>query len=144
MAIIFAPHTLLILSALLWPTFAASPTEEANTHLAVPAAAVPPLPPSNDPFYTAPIGYENTALGAVLRVRTAPGLAEGIANCSTAYNNLYRTTDSNYKPAWAVTTLLVPQSMSANVIVGSTTVSPGSVVLSYQVSCKYPCSACVS
>ena len=119
-------------------------TREANTNLVVSAANVPPLPPSRDPFYTAPIGYERAAPGAVLRVRTALGLAEGIANCSSAYNILYRTTDSNYKPSWAVTTLLIPHSMPANVTDGSTAVSPGSILLSYQVSCKCQYSACMS
>jgi hypothetical protein len=133
-------HALLIVSILLWTTFAVAPTKEASTNLAIQAAPVPPLPPSKDPFYAAPLGYESAAPGAVLKVRIAPALARGIANCATAYNILYRTTDSNYKPAWAVTTLLVPQSTSAN----STIVSPGSVLLSYQVSCECRCFACMS
>lgn len=144
MVIIFTSHVLLPLSFLLWSTFAMAPTREANTNLVVSAAAVPPLPPSRDPFYTAPIGYESAAPGAVLRVRTALGFAEGIANCSAAYNILYRTTDSNYKPSWAVTTLLIPHSMTENVTDGRTAVSPGSILLSYQVSCKCQYSACMS
>jgi hypothetical protein len=122
-------YALLIVSSFLSATFAA----DLGNILAAP---VPPLPPSKDPFYTAPYGYENTVPGAVLRVRIAPGLAKAIANCSAAYNILYRTTDSNYKPAWAVTTLLIPQSVSENSTVNSTTISPGSVLLSYQVACK--------
>jgi hypothetical protein len=143
MAIISISHVVLIVSFLLWTTSAVAPPKVTSTHLAIPTAPVPPLPPSKDPFYTAPPGYESAAQGAVLRIRLAPGLAAGIANCSGAYNILYRTTDSNYEPAWAVTTLLVPQSMSAHFTANNTTVSPGSVLLSYQVSCKCPCPSCM-
>nr|AAK53582.1 TRI8 [Fusarium graminearum] len=69
-----------------------------------------PLPPSKDPWYTAPPGFENTEPGTVLRVRPAPGnLTSVTSNCSASYNILYRTTDSHFKPAWAVTTLLIPE-----------------------------------
>ncbi|KAF4627924.1 hypothetical protein G7Y89_g10225 [Cudoniella acicularis] len=68
-----------------------------------------PLPPSQDPFYTAPTGFEFKPPGTILRLRRAPGnLTSVFGNCSSAYNILYRTTDSQYKPAWAVTTLYIP------------------------------------
>ncbi|KAI5468150.1 secretory lipase-domain-containing protein [Mariannaea sp. PMI_226] len=68
------------------------------------------IPPSKDPWYTAPPGYESTEPGTVLRLRPAPGnLTQITGNCSATYNILYRTTDSQYKPAWAVTTLFVPE-----------------------------------
>lgn len=68
-----------------------------------------PLPPSQDPFYTSPKGFESAAPGTVLRVRAAPGnLTTLMVNSSGAYNILYRTTDSQYKPSWAVTTLFIP------------------------------------
>ncbi|RGP73136.1 trichothecene c-3 deacetylase [Fusarium longipes] len=74
------------------------------------SAVSEPLPPSKDPWYTAPPGYENSEPGAVLRIRPAPGNLTSItANSSASYNILYRTTDSHFKPAWAVTTLFVPQ-----------------------------------
>ena len=67
------------------------------------------LPPSSDPFYSAPQGYEASEPGTVLHIRYAPGnVTTVVANSSAAYNILYRTTDSNYKPLWAVTTVLVP------------------------------------
>jgi hypothetical protein len=67
------------------------------------------LPPKQDPWYMAPPNYELTAPGTVLRIREAPGnLASMAANCSMAYNILYRTTNSLYQPTWAVTTLFVP------------------------------------
>lgn len=68
------------------------------------------LPPSNDPWYSAPVGYEDTEPGTVLRVRLTPGnLTETTPNCTASYNVLYRTTDSQYRPAWAVTTFFVPE-----------------------------------
>ncbi|KAH6954401.1 secretory lipase-domain-containing protein [Fusarium avenaceum] len=70
-----------------------------------------PLPPSQDPWYSAPDNdWEATEPGTVLRVRPAPGnLTQIVGNSSAAYNILYRTTDSQYKPTWAVTTLFIPK-----------------------------------
>jgi hypothetical protein len=97
----------------------------------VAAAPKAPPPPSKDPFYKAPNGFEKAAPGAVLRSRKAIGLPALVTNCSDAYNVLYRTTDSNYNPSWAVTTLLVPKAQS-----GYPTTKPGSALLSYQIPCK--------
>jgi hypothetical protein len=72
-----------------------------------------PLPPSKDPWYTAPPGFEEAQPGDVLRVRPAPGNLTSVAiNSSATYNILYRTTDSQYQPSWAVTTLLIPMESS--------------------------------
>ncbi|ROW00943.1 hypothetical protein VSDG_02790 [Cytospora chrysosperma] len=80
-----------------------------------------PIPPLQDSWYTAPDGFEDTRPGTVLRLREAPGnLTSLVANCSAAYNILYRTTNSRYRPDWAVTTVFVP-----------TTKAPA--LLSYQV-----------
>jgi hypothetical protein len=69
-----------------------------------------PIPPSKDPWYTAPKGFEYAAPGSILRIRNAPGnLTSIIGNSSAAYNILYRTTDSNYQPTFAVTTLFIPK-----------------------------------
>lgn len=89
------------------------------------------LPPSQDPWYTAPSGFENTEPGTVLRLRPAPGnLTEIIGNTSATYNILYRTTDSQYKPSWAVTTLLVPEPGPDS---AAALVFNSSALLSYQV-----------
>jgi hypothetical protein len=73
------------------------------------------LPPSKDPWYTAPADYESAIPGTILRVRAAPGnLTSSIPRLAAAYNILYRTTDSRYLPAWAVTTLLIPQAPQNN------------------------------
>jgi len=86
------------------------------------AAGSAPLLPSQDPWYTAPSGFQAALPGALLRVRTAPGNITTIFNASSeAYNILYRTTDSKYQPTWAVTTLLIPKQGN------------GSALLSYQI-----------
>ena len=98
------------------------------------------LPPSQDPFYTAPAGYEAAAPGAVLRVRSARGnLTQISANIGSAYNILYRTTDSNYRPSWAVTTLYVPKTApklnATSSSTNSTAGAAGAALLSYLVPC---------
>ncbi|KAE8356844.1 lipase 1 precursor [Aspergillus coremiiformis] len=66
-------------------------------------------PPSQDPFYSAPDGYETTRPGTILRLRRAPGNLEAlVGNASAAYNVVYRTTDSQYRPTWSVTTVFIP------------------------------------
>ncbi|KAH8653189.1 secretory lipase-domain-containing protein [Tricladium varicosporioides] len=86
-----------------------------------------PLPPSQDPWYTAPKNFEATPPGTILRLRSAPGnLSTITSNCSSAYNILYRTTDSRYQPSWAVTTLYIPTQLS------NSTSDLGKSLLSYQ------------
>ncbi|KAF5695705.1 lipase [Fusarium globosum] len=100
-----ALHRALILLSL-WLGLAAA----LNGHILERSDSHKPLPPSRDPWYTAPKGYEHKAPGTVLRVRRAPGnLTRLTGNSSATYNILYRTTDSHYKPTWAVTTLFVPK-----------------------------------
>lgn len=130
-------RTFLIVCTLLWTTVSVAPMRKTGTHSDFTAPNINPLPPSKDPFYTAPFAYDGVPPGTILRVRSAPGLVKAIANCSAAYNILYRTTDSNYKPSWAVTTLLFPLVEPGHPTSNWTAVSPGSVLLSYQVSCKY-------
>ncbi|CZT25466.1 related to lipase 1 [Ramularia collo-cygni] len=68
--------------------------------------------PSDDPFYTAPSGYESAAPGAILRSRPVPSalsLFQTIPlNLKGAWQFLYRTTDSLGNPIATVTTVLVP------------------------------------
>jgi Secretory lipase len=100
-------------------------------HVVVPrnsaSASAAVLPPSEDPWYTAPNCYKHAPPGKVLRIRVAPGNLTELAgpNCSAVYNILYRTTNSLYKPSWAVTTLFVPT-------------SPVQSLLSYQVPYDSP------
>ncbi|KAL5589410.1 hypothetical protein FOVSG1_011277 [Fusarium oxysporum f. sp. vasinfectum] len=111
----------------LWLGLAAA----AQGHLHKRVVSSEPLPPSEDPWYTAPEGYENKEPGTVLRLRPAPGnLTRITGNSSATYNILYRTTDSQYKPTWAVTTLFVPK-LGANST--AATLFNQSALLSYQV-----------
>src|SRR6478609_5117157 len=111
----------------LWLGLAAA----AQGHIHKRAVSSEPLPPSEDPWYTAPEGYENKEPGTVLRLRPAPGnLTRITGNSSATYNILYRTTDSQYKPTWAVTTLFVPK-LGANST--AATLFSQSALLSYQV-----------
>ncbi|KAF2161459.1 hypothetical protein M409DRAFT_28189 [Zasmidium cellare ATCC 36951] len=68
-----------------------------------------PIPPRQDPWYTAPSDWEYRQPGEVLRIRRAPGNLTSVFNASEAFNILYRSTDTNYRPAWAVTTLFIPK-----------------------------------
>lgn len=71
-----------------------------------------PLPPSKDPWYTPPPGFETKAPGDILRIRPAPGnLTSVVSNTSAAYHILFRTTDARDEPSWAVTSLFIPPSV---------------------------------
>ncbi|KAH8665097.1 secretory lipase-domain-containing protein [Tricladium varicosporioides] len=88
------------------------------------AARFNPIPPSQDSWYSAPLGYESLKPGTVLRHREIPGdLAAVMPGAAKGYNLLYRTTDSHYNPSWAVTTLFVPRTPS----------TLGNFLLSYQI-----------
>jgi hypothetical protein len=81
-----------------------------------------PLPPSQDPFYTAPDNFKAATPGDILKLRHAPGnITSLFSNSSAAYNILYRSTDTNYQPSWAVTTLFIPKDTN------------NSALLSYQI-----------
>ncbi|KAF7193947.1 Trichothecene C-3 esterase [Pseudocercospora fuligena] len=85
------------------------------------------LPPSQDPWYTAPHNFEAAAPGAILRLRAARGNLTSITtNSSEAYQILYRTTNSQYQPTWAVTTFFTPKSSNQ-------TSASNNKLLSYQV-----------
>lgn len=95
----------------------ASPTSDRRLHPVLKrqdsGTTAAPIPPLQDPWYTAPEGFESAKPGDVLRIREAPGNLTSLAsNCSAAYNILYRTTNSQYKPDWAVTTVFVPVTKS--------------------------------
>lgn len=77
----------------------------------LPTRNSPALPPSQDPWYTAPEDLLSYPAGSIIRVRPDPlaiYAAIGKNLTSASYNILYRTTDSNDLPTFAVTTLLTP------------------------------------
>ena len=103
------------------PTLVFASAALLGTAVAAPWSTTP-IPPSQDPWYTGPDGYECESPGTVLRVRKAPGNATSIvAGIDSAWNVLYATTDSRYNPSWAVTTVFVPNKYN------------GTAFLSYQV-----------
>ena len=69
-----------------------------------------PIPPTADPFYIPPEGYERESPGTILRHRPMPyPLADAPSNFEVGYQLLYRTTDALGNAQATVTTLLVPQ-----------------------------------
>lgn len=68
-----------------------------------------PITPDKDCFYRPPQGWESKKRGTVLLPRSVPKPPVGDY---IAHNILYRTTDSNEKPTYAVTTLVVPKKIT--------------------------------
>ncbi|KAI9693563.1 MAG: hypothetical protein M1820_009129 [Bogoriella megaspora] len=104
---------LIVLAFSLFSASIASPSTPLSLHRR--GSSSTPLPPSQDPWYTAPADFESSAPGTILRIRPVPGnLTSIIGNCSAAYNILFRSTNSRYAPTWGVTTLFVPQSTNSS------------------------------
>jgi len=66
--------------------------------------------PSNDSWYRAPDGWEDTKPGTVLRVRKRAYnvTALPIANAKDVFQVLFRSTNSLENATWAVTTVFIP------------------------------------
>ncbi|RBR09893.1 hypothetical protein FVER53590_13682 [Fusarium verticillioides] len=69
------------------------------------------LPPSKDPWYSASEEWESRKPGDVLRIRSALNLVRILEGSAAVYHILYRSTDSQDCPSWAVTTLFIPISL---------------------------------
>lgn len=71
-----------------------------------------PIPPTEDPFYQPPVGYESAAPGAILASRPVPSTLAAFQvfplTIKAAYQLLYRTTNSLGGPEVTVTTVLIP------------------------------------
>ena len=91
-----------------------------------------PLPPSQDPFYQAPAGYESAAPGTILKSRTIPSpfAFEGKdpLRIKQAYQLLYRTTDTQGNPEAALTTVLVPNNADSTKLVSYQTAEDAAFV----------------
>ncbi|KAA8648402.1 uncharacterized protein ATNIH1004_004287 [Aspergillus tanneri] len=78
-----------------------------------PEKRVAVLPPSADPFYKAPAGYEATEPGTILAHRKVPHPIAALGpiplRLAGAYQILYRSNDNFGNPTVAVTTVLIPQ-----------------------------------
>ncbi|EFR01016.1 lipase 3 [Nannizzia gypsea CBS 118893] len=91
----------------------------------LPLAEDVPIPPSDDPFYQPPPGYEDAEPGTILRRRIPPfpiALFRSVPiDLAATYQVLYRSSDTFGEPTATVSTILIPH--NANM----------SRVLSYQV-----------
>ncbi|MFG1794676.1 lipase family protein [Nocardia sp. NPDC049149] len=80
-----------------------------TTLVSATASAAPPLP-QDDPFYAAPLGYESTEPGTILRSRPVTVAALNLLPVRVqAWQLLYRTTDFNNQPYTSVTTVMMPE-----------------------------------
>ncbi|KAK4222863.1 lipase 2 [Podospora fimiseda] len=70
------------------------------------------LPPSLDPWYSAPTNWESATPGTPLRIRKPAYPTINIKNCRDTLQILYRSSDTHGKPSWSVTTVFIPYSHS--------------------------------
>lgn len=97
------PSSLVLLGSLVVST-AAFPTSPEYSTLSRRQSAL--VPPSVDPFYDPPYGYQRTKNGGVLKNRT---VSTAFDQLSKAYQVLYKTTQADQdKPDATVATLFVP------------------------------------
>ncbi|WPH03974.1 Hypothetical protein R9X50_00685700 [Acrodontium crateriforme] len=94
-------------------TFVALLSSISSTVNALPTAAVDlskrATPPSDDPFYVPPVGFEKTAPGTILRERQIISSFFGILpDFVETHQLLYRTTAVNGTPIATVTTIFKP------------------------------------
>lgn len=89
----------------------ASPVERAA--VCPPCNSTNPLPPTQDPFYSLPAGWQNLPKGSIIRQQN-----DFLGNCNlncqlvpanATYRILYRTTNSNGDAAASTITLIQPQ-----------------------------------
>lgn len=77
-------------------------------------------PPSTDPFYIAPPGFESSAPGTILNHRPIPSPLRGtiaLINVAGTFEFLVRSTDSKGNPVAIVTTVVVPYNADPSKIV---------------------------
>lgn len=102
--------------------------------LVTPAAADAPPLPQDDPFYQPPAGFAATAPGTILRSRPVTDAAFALLpQHVTAWQVLYRTTDTQDQPEATVTTVLEP---------AGATPSASRPLVAYQVAEDSPASQC--
>lgn len=92
------------------------------------------IPPSQDPWYTAPSDFESAAPGTIFRIRQDQTNLSAITGAAAAYNILFRSTDTRYRPSWAVTTLVVPKDpLEGRDVISNVTGDGKAALLSFQV-----------
>lgn len=75
------------------------------------------LPPSDDPFYQPPAGFEAQSPGTILRSRRIPKPIAISTSLSAAYQLLFRSTDSIGRPNAVLTSIYVPQNANLTKVV---------------------------
>jgi len=90
-------------------------------------------PPSMDTWYAPPAGWEATAPGTPLKLRSHAYPTINIRNCSDTFQVLYRSSDTHGNPSWAVTTVFIPTSHAACDPKNPIATNCSHAVVSYQV-----------
>jgi len=67
-------------------------------------------PPSKDPWYRPPEGWQSKNAGEVLKIRVHAYPTINIKGCADTWQVLYRSTNSHGSPTWAVSTIFIPES----------------------------------
>ncbi|KXX82651.1 Lipase 1 [Madurella mycetomatis] len=94
--------------------------------------------PSWDPWYRAPEGWEAAEPGSVLRIRQHAYNMTPIAikNVKDTFQVLFRSTDSQRNPTWAVTTVFLPNESRCDIGNPNNCTQP---ILSYQLPYDTSC-----
>jgi len=90
-------------------------------------------PPSIDPWYSPPTGWETAAPGTPLKVRPHAYPTINIRNCSDTFQILYRSSNTRGNASWAVTTVFIPTSHAACDPTNPIATNCSHAVVSYQV-----------
>lgn len=87
----------------------------------LPLAQDAPIPPSEDPFYQPPPGYEETEPGTVLRHRRPPFpislFRSAPIDLAATYQVLYRSSDTFGQPTATVSTILIPHNANMSKVI---------------------------
>ena len=76
-----------------------------------------PIPPSEDPFYNPPAGFEDAELGAILRMRKKQnpyGVVTFEADVKAVYQVLVRSEDTFKQPIAVMSTIFVPHNANSS------------------------------
>ena len=70
-------------------------------------------PPSQDPWYEPPEGWEDEAPGKILKTRPEGVPVCLIKYCADTYQYMYRTSDTHGNASWTVATMFLPEGIQA-------------------------------
>ncbi|KAK0724378.1 secretory lipase-domain-containing protein, partial [Lasiosphaeris hirsuta] len=87
-------------------------------------------PPSLDPWYAPPSNWTSSSPGTPLKMRAHAYPTIAIRNAHDTFQILYRSSDTNGAPSWAVTTVFIPTSHAT---CPQSTLNCSHAMVSYQV-----------